>query len=68
MARNRVYRHDVRCPGCGSNWMRNTDTRRDGRVTVAEIAGGAARPAGPTAALGLKLRGGPWPCMPKAAA
>ena len=22
MARNRVYRHDVRCPGCGSNWMR----------------------------------------------
>ena len=25
MARSRVYRHDVRCPGCGSNWM-----RRDG--------------------------------------
>ena len=22
MARARVYRHDVRCPGCGSNWMR----------------------------------------------
>ena len=25
MARSRVYRHDVRCPDCGSNWM-----RRDG--------------------------------------
>ena len=22
MARSRVYRHDVRCPDCGSNWMR----------------------------------------------
>ena len=22
MARARVYRLDVRCPGCGSNWMR----------------------------------------------
>ena len=22
MARGRVYRHDVRCPDCGSNWMR----------------------------------------------
>ena len=22
MARARVYRHDVRCPDCGSNWMR----------------------------------------------
>ena len=22
MARRRVYRHDVRCPDCGSNWMR----------------------------------------------
>ena len=22
MARSRVYRHDVRCPHCGSNWMR----------------------------------------------
>ena len=22
MPRNRDYRHDVRCPGCGSNWMR----------------------------------------------
>ena len=21
MARPRVYRHDVRCPECGSNWM-----------------------------------------------
>ena len=21
MARARVYRHDVRCPDCGSNWM-----------------------------------------------
>ena len=25
MARSLVYRHDVRCPNCGSNWM-----RRDG--------------------------------------
>ena len=25
MARSRVYRHDVRCSDCGSNWM-----RRDG--------------------------------------
>ena len=22
MVRARVYRHDVRCPDCGSNWMR----------------------------------------------
>ena len=22
MVRARVYRHDVRCPHCGSNWMR----------------------------------------------
>ena len=22
MARLRVYRHDIRCPDCGSNWMR----------------------------------------------
>ena len=22
MVRRRVYRHDVRCPDCGSNWMR----------------------------------------------
>ena len=22
MVRARTYRHDVRCPGCGSNWMR----------------------------------------------
>ena len=21
MARSRTYRHDVRCPNCGSNWM-----------------------------------------------
>ena len=26
MSRPRVYRHDVRCPDCGSNWM-----RKDGR-------------------------------------
>ena len=24
MARSRVYRHDVRCPDCGSNWMRKS--------------------------------------------
>ena len=24
MVRSRVYRHDVRCPDCGSNWMRQT--------------------------------------------
>ena len=22
MVRARVYHHDVRCPDCGSNWMR----------------------------------------------
>ena len=27
MSRPRVYRHDVRCPNCGSNWM-----RKDGRM------------------------------------
>ena len=27
MARSRVYRHDVRCPDCGSNWMRKESGR-----------------------------------------
>ena len=28
MARPRVYRHDVRCPDCGSNWMRKDGFNR----------------------------------------
>ena len=30
MARSRVYRHDVRCPDCGSNWMRRDGCSRNG--------------------------------------
>ena len=22
MSRRRIYRHDIRCPSCGSDWMR----------------------------------------------
>ena len=29
MARSRVYRHDVRCPDCGSNWMRKDGFTND---------------------------------------
>ena len=54
MARGRVYRHDVRCPHCGSNWMRKDDTWLADRVTVAATVGGAACPAGPIAALGRR--------------
>ena len=34
MTRRRIYRHDIRCPECGSNWTRQNgftnalDTRR----------------------------------------
>ncbi len=30
MVRARVYRHDVRCPDCGSNWMRRDGCSRNG--------------------------------------
>ena len=32
MARPRSYRHDVKCPHCGSNWMRK-DGRSRGKQT-----------------------------------
>ncbi len=28
MARERTYRHDIRCPDCGSNWMRKNGLAR----------------------------------------
>ncbi len=28
MARERTYRHDIRCPDCGSNWMRKDGLSR----------------------------------------
>ena len=44
MAKSRTYRHDVRCPNCGSNWMPK-DGFSGGRPTAAAIAGGVAPPA-----------------------
>ena len=32
MARPRVYRHDVRCPECGSNWMTKDSTSKGRQV------------------------------------
>ena len=32
MARPRVYRHDVRCPECGSNWMPKDGTAKGRQV------------------------------------
>ena len=32
MARPRVYRHDVRCPECGSNWMPKDGTSKGRQV------------------------------------
>ena len=32
MARPRVYRHDVRCPECGSNWMPKDGTSQGRQV------------------------------------
>ena len=43
MVRARAYRHDVRCPNCGSNWMRKYGTnKREAGHTVAEIVEGEA--------------------------
>ena len=53
MARQRVYRHDIRCPDCGSNWMRK-DGFNNGRQTYScgdcrrrYTPGGAYRRPGP---------------------
>ena len=32
MAKERVYRHDIRCPRCGSNWMRKDGHSRGKQV------------------------------------
>ena len=53
MARSRVYRHDVRCPECGSNWMRKngfTNGRQAYRCGDCQhgcVPGGAYRRPGP---------------------
>ena len=44
MARPRVYRHNVRCPECGSNWMpkgerRTTRMHRRGEKRTAGVVG-----------------------------
>ena len=48
MARARVYRHDVRCPDCGSNWMRK-DGFSNGKqaYSLRGIAGDATCPMAP---------------------
>ena len=53
MARRRVYRHNVRCPDCGSNWMR-MDGFSNGRQAYScgdcrrrYVPGGAYRRPGP---------------------
>ena len=53
MARRRVYRHDIRCPDCGSNRMRR-DGFSDGRQAYRGadcrrryVPGGAYRRPGP---------------------
>ena len=53
MARSRVYRHDVRCPDCGSNWMRKDrfangrQAYRCGDCRRRYIPGGAYHRPGP---------------------
>lgn len=37
MARSRVYRRDVRCPDCGSNWMRRDGFTNDKRQGLCKV-------------------------------
>ena len=59
MARRRVYRHDVRCPDCGSNWMpkdgftNGKQAYRCGDCRRRYVPAGAYRRPGP----GVKERG-----------
>ena len=67
MARSRVYRHDVRCPDCGSNWM-----RRDGFTNgkQAYSCGDCRRryfPGAPIGVRALRSRSGALPCTPTGA-
>ncbi len=53
MARPRVYRHDVRCPDCGANWMVKDGHRkgrqryRCGECGRSDLPEGAYRRPGP---------------------
>ncbi len=31
MARKRIYRHDIRCPECGSNWVCKNGHKKNGK-------------------------------------
>lgn len=53
MSRPRVFRHDVRCPDCGANWMRKDgfsngrQAYRCGECRRRYVPGGAYRRPGP---------------------
>ena len=47
MARSRVYRHDVRCPECGSNWMPKDGTSKGRQVYHCGDCGAVLSPIPP---------------------
>ena len=54
MARRRVYRHNVRCPDCGSNRIADTGSPMAGRLTAVATAAAVMCRAGPTVGRGRR--------------